>query len=142
LNPNSLAILRFAGFVYNQLGDHAKALAVYDQSLRFGSMDADAWGSYLGIAFAHFFARRFGESLLWIDKAFTERPDHPVVAFVKVAAMAASDQPPDEVQVFMRKWLGDRPPLPISAIRQRMSAFRQDDAELFVAALRKAGLPE
>lgn len=142
LNPNSLAILRFAGFVYNQLGDHAKALAVYDRSIRLGSMDADAWGSYLGIAFVHFFARRFGESLRWIDKAFAERPDHPVVAFVKFAAMAASDQPPDELQVFIRKWLGNRPPLPISAIRQRMSAFRQVDVELLVDALRKAGLPE
>jgi adenylate cyclase len=132
LNPNSLAILRFAGFVYNQLGDHPKALASYERSLRFGSMDADAWGSYFGIALVHFFAHRFGESLRWIDKAFAERPRHGPVCVVKIAAMAAADEPPDKVQEFIHKWVGTGSLPPISAIRGRMSTFRQVDVELFL----------
>jgi TolB-like protein/class 3 adenylate cyclase len=142
LNPNSLTILRFAGFVYNLVGDHAKALALYERSLRFGSLDADAWGSYQGIALVHFFARRFGEAVRWIDKAFAVRPDQGPVCAIRIAAMAAADEPRDKLQECIRGWLGPRPPPPISAVRKTMSAFRQVDVESFVAALRKAGLPE
>jgi tetratricopeptide (TPR) repeat protein len=142
LNPNSLMILRFAGFVYNLVGDHAKALTLYERSLRFGSLDADVWGSYQGIALVHFFAGRFGEAVRWIDKAFAERPDQGTVCAIKIAAMAAADEPRDKLQQCIRGWLGTRPPPPISAVCKSMSAFRQVDVELFVAALRKAGLPE
>jgi len=143
LNPNSLMISRYAGSVYILVGDHAKALALFERSLRFGALDADAWGSYQGIALVHFFAGRFGESIHWIDKAFAERPDKGVVGYVKIAAMAAAGEPPDKLQEFIRNWLGTRSPPPISAVCERMSAFQQQvDVELFVAALRKAGLPE
>ena len=142
LNPNSLMILRSAGFVYNLVGDHAKALALYERSLRFGSLDADAWGSYQGIALVHFFAGRFGEAVRWIDKAFAERPDQGPLWAIKIAAMAAANEPRDKLQEFIRGWLGTRTPPPISAVRKNMLAFRQVDVESFVAALRKAGLPE
>jgi adenylate cyclase len=142
LNPNALMILRFSGFVYNLIGDHTKALALYERSLRFGSHDADVWASYNGIALVHFFAGRFGESVCWADKAFAERPDQGALAVIKIAAMAAADEPADKIQKFIREWLGTRSPPPISAVRGRMSAFRQVDVDMFVAALRKAGLPE
>src|SRR5262249_17306965 len=142
LNPKTLAILRFAALVHNLVGDHAKALALYERSLHFGILDKEAWGSYHGIALVHFFAGRFGDALHWADKALAARPEHAVVAFVKIAAMAASDRSPNEVQEFMRGWLGNRSPPPISAVRERMSAFRPVDVKVFVDALRKAGLPE
>jgi TolB-like protein/class 3 adenylate cyclase/Tfp pilus assembly protein PilF len=142
LNPNSLIILRFIGTVCNLLGDHPKALEVYERSLRFGPMHAEAWVSYLGIAQAHFFARRFGESQRWIDKALAERPDQGIVGITKIAAMSASDEPADKVRDFISEWLGTRRLPPIRALRANMLALRQVDIELFVAALRKAGLPE
>jgi TolB-like protein len=142
LNPSGLTILRYAAFVHNLSGAHAKALALYERSLRFGSLDADAWGSYLGMALVHLFAGRPGESVRWIDKAFAERPEQGVVWVVKIAAMVAADAPRDKVQNFIREWLGTRSPPPINAVRERMSAFRPVDVELLVAALRKAGLPE
>jgi tetratricopeptide (TPR) repeat protein len=142
LNPNALTILRYSGFVYNMAGDHEKALALYERSLRFGSLDEDVWSSYLGIALVHFFAGRPSEALRWINKAFAVRPEHGIVGYVKIAAMATADEPQDRFQEFIRGWLGTRSPPPISAVRERMSAFRVVDVELLVAALRKAGLPE
>ncbi|MBI2736150.1 MAG: adenylate/guanylate cyclase domain-containing protein [Rhodospirillales bacterium] len=142
LNPKTLAILRFAALVYNLVGDHAKALALYERSLHFGVLDKDAWGSYLGLALVHFFARRFGEAVQWADKAFAARPEQGVVCFAKIAAMAAADKPANEIQEFIREWLGTRSPPPVSIVRERMSAFRPIDVKLFAEALRKAGLPE
>jgi TolB-like protein len=142
LNPKTLAILRFAAFVYNLVGDHPKALALYERSLHFGVLDKDAWGSYNGIALVHFFAGHFGEAVHWADKAFAARPELGVVGVLKIAAMAAADKPANEVQQFLREWLGTRSPPPIRAVRERMSAFRPIDVKSFVEALRKAGLPE
>src|SRR5262249_42596124 len=48
LNPNALMISRCAGSVYILVGDHAKALALYERTVRFGSLSPDAWESYLG----------------------------------------------------------------------------------------------
>ena len=142
LNPNNLMISRYAGLVHNLLGDHAKALALYERTVRFGSLNPDAWESYFGIALVHFFAGRFGESLRWIDKAFAERPKYAPVGIAKIAAMAATDEPRDRIQAFIREWLGTQSPPPMSAVREKLSAFRPVDVELFVSALRKAGLPE
>jgi TolB-like protein/class 3 adenylate cyclase len=142
LAPNALWISRQAGFVHILVGDHAKALALYERPLRFAFMDPFAFDTYFGIGLVHFFAGRFEESVRWLDKAFAERPENGVVGYVKIAAMAAADGPRDKLQEFMRDWLGTRPPTPLSAVRARMSAFRPVDAELFVTSLRKAGLPE
>lgn len=142
LHPNSLMILRVAGLGYILVGDHAKALELYERSLRFGALEADAWGSYQGIAWAHFLLGRSAEALRWINKAFAMRPKQGSISILKIAAMAAADEPQDKIQESIREWLGTRPVPRISAVRQRLSFFRQIDADLLLASLRKAGLPE
>jgi adenylate cyclase len=142
LNPNRLSAARSAGLLYNLIGDHAKALTLYERSLKFAASDPWAFETYHGIAMVHFFAGRFEESLRWMDKAFAERPDDGAIGYGKIAAMAAAEVAPEKLKDFISTWLGTRSPPPVSAVRERMSAFRPVDVELFAAALRKAGLSE
>lgn len=71
-----------------------------------------------------------------------EEPDQGAIGVCKITAMAAADEPSDNLQKFLRTWLGTGSPPPISAIRERMLGFRKVDVESYAAALRKAGLPE
>lgn len=139
LNPNSLLVNRFAGFVFGMVGDHAKAIALHERALQLSPLDAWADDSYFGIALVHFFAGRFEESVGWADKALAVRPASGVAALVKIAAMAGADHPVSEVREIIRRWPS---PPPISAVRQRMWGYVEADVDAFAAALRKAGLPE
>jgi len=143
LSPNAHIVARYAAMGFVMVGDHAKALGLYERTLQLSPLDVWAGEAYFGIALLHFFAGRFEESISWADRALGEGRELGVSLAVRVAATAAADRPPEEVQAVFQRWLASPAPRPsIATIRQRMWGFRQIDVEAFVAALRKAGLPE
>jgi hypothetical protein len=104
----------------------------------------DPWAvdAHAGIAFPHFFTGRFEEALAWVDKALLERPNLVGALRLKIEASAMAGRPSGEIQEAIGQLRAVYPDVSVTSFLLRVAAFRQVDLELYVKALRLAGLPE
>ncbi|MBS0522433.1 MAG: hypothetical protein JSS04_02265 [Proteobacteria bacterium] len=142
LNPNFLLAWRFGGATYSMLGDHGKAIEYFERAMRLSPLDDDAWQSYHGISLTCFFRGHYVQAVEWSERALHYKPRSVPALLVKAAALALRGCHEDKLPDLVRQLLSIVPGVTIKSIRRAMSAYRAADQELYVEALRTAGIPE
>jgi TolB-like protein/Tfp pilus assembly protein PilF len=140
LNPNSSMATLHTGMVLMMLGDHERALEFFAKTLRLSPLQRFAADVHLASAVACFCKGQFDDALNSIEKVSDEGRTAGLI--IKVAAMVGANRPPAEVQELVQLLLANRSLVSIRSVRQTMGCFRPMDAETFIAALRKAGIPD
>jgi tetratricopeptide (TPR) repeat protein len=102
LNPNSLEVVKSAGFVFGMVGAHTKALELYMRAMQISPLDSGAFETYFGISMQHFSAQRFQEAKSWADRALSEKPDFMPALIAKAASMAAAGFPQKKFMMSFR----------------------------------------
>lgn len=139
LNQNSPLIWSFSGEVRMYLGDHKTAIDHIRRSMRLNPLDTRTIWNATFLAYAHFFMRQPNEAVKWAERAvLTCR--NPVTYRVLAIAHAAAGHL-DTAHAAIQTLLKLQPNSSLS--RSKGSAYkRSEDLDLYIEALRKAGLPE
>ena len=138
--PGSAFVLNRCGKVYVHNGEYDKAASYFEASLRINPRDPRGNDAYNGLAFAHFFARRFEDAVYWARRMAAETIVQSPTRRFAAAALAHLGRP-DEARAEIAEVLKLQPNS--SLARSRQSSFAQAwMLELYIDGLRKAGLPE
>jgi len=141
LNPN-LAPAWFLGGILRALrGEAEVAIANLEHAARLSPLDPEMFRMHVGMALAHFFARRFGCALGWAEKALGNLSSL-LAATVLVAASQAHMGREDEARQAMTRLRELDPNLRVSQLRDWLPIYRDEDLALLAEGLRRAGLPE
>jgi adenylate cyclase len=139
LNPNSAHAWIARGYVYCSIGQSGPAIEAFEQAMRLSPLDRLRRGFTAGIAIAHLAARRYEEALDWAEQTLREEPGYTSALRTKVVACAHLDRI-EEAREALREWIGAQPGLTIAKFKMRV--FLPEIMAMYVAGLRKAGLPE
>jgi len=141
IHPNSTFVRNRAGAVYSTSGESDKAIAQIEIALRMNPIDnkTSTFTFTVGTV-AHFFARRFEESLRSARRALVIAPQAMIPRLCAAAALGHLGRI-DEARAEIAELLNLHPRA--SLARSRQSSFRYEWMyELYLDGLRKAGLPE
>jgi hypothetical protein len=109
--------------------------------MRLSPLDPLMFGMHSGMAFAHFFAGRYGKAATWAEKALRDQPNW-VPALRTAAASYALAEQPEKAQRAMAHMRQSAPEIRLSNLKDLMPLRRSDDLNRLVEGLRNAGLPE
>ena len=139
--PNFTAAWTGSGIARTHVGDSETAIEHLHRAMRLSPIDPLMFMMHTSLAFAHFVAG--SHDLAWplAEKACHEQP-HYVAAIRVAAACNAAAGRRAEARRHVERALRLDPNLCISNLKDRVSTLRPDVLAKFVAALRKAGLPE
>jgi TolB-like protein/two-component SAPR family response regulator len=139
LHPNSVFVRNRVGAVYGNCGESDKAITHYEAALRMNPRDPKSSAfTFTGIAFAHFFARRFEECVHWGKRAMAINPSANIARRGVAAALAHLGRI-DEAKAEIKELLRQQPNL--SMARERLSSLRHEWMyALYLDGLLKAGL--
>ncbi len=140
LNPNLAAAWFLGGFLRIWRGEPDEAIKRFEHAMRLSPLDSEMFRMQTGVAMAHLMARRFDVACAWAEKAF--RNTQFVLAATAIAASCALAGRMDEAQRAMRDVRRLAPALRIANLDAWLHFQRQEDADLFVGGLKKAGLPD
>jgi hypothetical protein len=92
-------------------------------------------------AWAHFFAGRYAEALIWAETALREKPDYFLAKCVAVASRALTGQlsEGEKAVAALRQLM---PGFRISTIKDLLPIQRSEDFARLAEGLRRAGLPD
>ena len=109
--------------------------------MRLNPLDPEIHKVEYGLALANFFLRRFEIALSWITKSLARQKNFaPAQRFALVSyAMLGRIADAQMMQARLREAGID---LTISQLKKRIPYQRQEDVDLFIEALRIAGVPE
>jgi TolB-like protein/class 3 adenylate cyclase/Flp pilus assembly protein TadD len=139
LNANSPLLWNFAGEVAIYLGEHDRAIECLHRSMRLNPLDQRTIMNAAYLAFAHFFNRQPEEAVRWAQRAVILAPNP--MSYRILAATLAETGRTEEARRAASELLALQPNSCLS--RSRDSDYRrQQDLDLYVSALAKAGLPE
>ncbi len=141
LNPN-LAPAWFLG-AYLRLwhGQTDTAIAHFTHAMRLSPLDMELYRMQAGLAMAHLFQGRYGESVAWAEKSLRELPSFLMVAAILAASQALADRPEAAASALKRLRELD-PALRLSNLRDLLPIRKPVDMALLSDGLRKAGLPQ
>jgi adenylate cyclase len=140
LHPMSAEVRAYCGWTYCHLGECDQAIAYFELACRLNPVEHTQIIALVGIACAHFFARRFEETVSAARQALNVSPDHVVASRYLAAALAHLGRL-DEARVVATRIVG-RQPL-ASLRRSRRVAFGHPwMGDLFVSGLQMAGIPD
>ena len=141
VHPNSTFVRNRAGAVYSVSGESDKAIAQFEAAQRMNPVDnKTATVTFTVATTAHFFARRFEESVRWGRRTMAITPDANIARWIAAAALGHLGRL-DEARVEIDKILALHPIATLA--RARRASFRYDWMyDLYLDGLRKAGLPE
>ncbi|WP_225121626.1 winged helix-turn-helix domain-containing protein [Bradyrhizobium sp. BRP22] len=141
LNPNLAVAWQRSGWIHVYAGEPEVAIEHVRTAMRLSPLDPLMHLAYSAIAYGYFFLGDLDQSSSWSDRALQMRPDWP--AALRVSAMshavAGRVQP---AQLAMTRLRALQPTLRLSNLHDQMFIHRSEHMEKFVAAMRKAGLPE
>jgi len=141
LHPNSAYVRTHAGFVHAYAGESDQALAHFILGRRMNPVDPRGWITYIGLATAHFFARRFEEAEKAARRGIAQMVRNIGSRRLLAAALAHLDRV-EEAREVARELLTLQPNLTVS-FNRRFPRYRHPGmTELLIEGLRKAGLPE
>jgi adenylate cyclase len=141
LSSSSALALGFSAIVRAWKGDDAIAVEQAQLAVRLSPFDPLIYLPYVGLAYAHFAARRFGEAAAAASRASQANPRFSVPYFLHTAALAELGRS-DDARAMAQRLIELEPGTTIStAIRSARYANAENIAALG-SALRKAGLPE
>jgi TolB-like protein len=142
LNPNLAAAWGYSSWAKICLGMPDDAIARAGRAIRLSPLDSRLFAWQFNIALAHFCAGRYGEAVAWVEKALRYQPNYASAMRVSAASLAASQRLRDAKEMIARLCAFD-PGLRLSNLADVLPPFRRpDDRNRYIAALRKAGLPE
>jgi TolB-like protein/class 3 adenylate cyclase/cytochrome c-type biogenesis protein CcmH/NrfG len=140
LNPNLAMAHGCLCLVASLTGERSLADDSLAQALRLSPLDADRPLWYAGAAAAAFEAGDYGAAIRLDDQAIDANPNLPTAYRQRAAAHAMLDQLEEaraDVAVLLRLIPGNS----LRQVRQQLP-YRPEALEQFLAALRRAGLPE
>jgi adenylate cyclase len=124
-------------FVYNNESD--LALEHLHAARRISPLDPRGYITLNAIAAAHFYERRFDETVLWTRRALQQNPTHPIALRLLSAALAHLGQN-EEAHNVMRELKRLQPNVSLARISP---SYRYDwMKELLIDGLKTAGLSE
>ncbi len=141
LNPN-LAWAWLSGALLRAFsGESEAAIEHATRALRLSPHDTQVFAMQFAVGLAHFFAGRPAEALSWAEKATRERPDHiPATALAAAGAAELGDRPAvDRAMARLHQLL---PGLRVAGLGTLFPIRRPEDLARWIAAMRKAGVPE
>jgi adenylate cyclase len=141
VHPNSTFVRNRAGAVYSVSGESDKAIAQFEVAQRMNPLDnKTATVTFTVATTAHFFARRFEESVRWGRRTMAITPDANIARWITTAALGHLGRR-DEARAEIDKILALHPQATLA--RARNASFRHEWMyELYLDGLHKAGLPE
>jgi TolB-like protein len=141
LNPNLASAWRASGWVKIYLGEPELAIECFTRFIRQNPRDPAIFGTYDGIALAHFCAGRYDDASSWAEKAIAQAPNF-APAFRVAAASRALGGRLEGAQRAMARMRELDPAYRISDVKDRIPFRRTEDLARYEEGLRKAGLPE
>jgi tetratricopeptide (TPR) repeat protein len=139
LNSNSPLLWNFAGEVSMYIGEHERAIRCLHRSMRLNPLDQRTITNETYLAFAHFFCHQSDEAVRLAQRAATIAPN-PVSYRILAASLAETGRI-DEARSAASELVRIQPNSCLQ--RSRGANYRRrEDLDLYVEALRKAGLPE
>ena len=141
VHPNSTFVRNRAGAVYSVSGESDKAIAQFEAAQRMNPLDnKTATVTFTVATTAHFFARRFEESVRWGRRAMAITPDANIARWITDRGSRASRSPRRGAS---RDRQDSRAASQSYARTRAPASFRHDWMyELYLDGLRKAGLRE
>jgi len=140
LHPNSVHVRSFCGWVFNYFGESLRAIEQFEEARRLSPVDPRSYFPMLGLAYAHFFAGHFEETVNMTGRILAEVPTHNVARRYRAAALGHLGRL-EEAGTVIADILEAQP---TSNLRSsRSSAFHDPRMlELYIDGLKKAGLPD
>lgn len=139
LHPNAHAIRSYCGWVFAYAGESEHAIAQFEAARRLSPVDPRDYFPLLGMATAHFFARRFEAAAQFCERIIALVPSHTIARRYLCATLAHADR--TEARDAAAELLRLQPRYSLASAGA--SRFRhQWMLDLYVGGLRKAGIPE
>jgi len=141
VNPNLSVAWRLRGFIDVYLGRHEPALEQFHYAIRLNPLDPEIHKVEYGLALANFFLRRFEIALSWITKSLARQKNFAPAQRFALVSYAMLGRIAD-AQMMQARLVEAGIDLTISQLKKRIPYQRQEDVDLFIEALRMAGVPE
>ena len=139
LHPNSDEVRASVGWTFMCNGEFDAALEHLEAGIRMAPFGPRIPRIQLGMAYVHFFQRRFDETINLANEVIRSLPQHPAGWRLMTVALAHAGRL-DEARDTLRHLLTLTPDASISTARTNYR--HQWMKDLFIDGLRKAGLPE
>jgi adenylate cyclase len=140
LNPNSTQVRNYCGSAYCYGGDSDRAIEHLEAARRINPVDPRGFATMMSLGAAHFWAKRFEETVSWTRRVLVQHPNHSIAKRYLAASLAHLGRI-EEARDVIADLLRSQPQSSLS--RSRKSTFRYGwMMELYIDGLRKAGLPE
>jgi adenylate cyclase len=141
LSSSSALSLSFSSIVRAWKGDDAIAVEQANRALRLSPVDPWIYMPYIGLAYAHFAARRFEETVAAASLATQSNPRFSVPQILHAAALGCLDRSEDAKTVVQRL-LELQPDLTVATAVLSARYVDPKNIAALENALRRAGLPE
>lgn len=140
LDPNLALARLWAGWAQIYLGNQDAAIDQFSAAIRLSPIDPHLFVPQTGLAFAHFLAERYKESLSWATSAIQRQPNFPGAQRIRMSSLAMTGRIA-EARRACGAILQSDPTLRISSIKS--APFRRaEEVEKLSQAWRIAGVPE
>lgn len=140
LDPNLSLARLWAGWAQVYLGNPDAAIEQFSAAIRLSPVDPHLFMPQTGMAFAHFFAERYDQSLSWAASAIQRQPSFPGAQRVRMSSLALAGRIA-EARGACDAVLQADPVLRVCDIKK--TPFRRPaDMDKLSQAWRAAGVPE
>jgi len=141
VNPSSATAHHWLGLVYAFDGRSDDAIAEQELATRLSPNDPLLWGFMNVRAYAYLHSGRFEEAAKWAVRA-TQQPNSPQLPYVvHIVALSNLDRA-DDARRAAETLVDKFPAFSIATVRERVPFHRNEDLEMWVEGLRKAGFSE
>jgi adenylate cyclase len=142
LNPNAALAWCMRGWVHLFLDEADPAIAAFERASRLSPLDPQGYSIKGGLARAHLTAGRYEEAMRWVDQTILEHPRFTPTLWMKVVLcelMGRHNEACEALKPMLEAWPG----FTIEAFTAYAKLpYTARLREIYVEALRKAGLPE
>jgi adenylate cyclase len=142
LNPNSAyAWMARGGLSYLQ-NRPGPAIEAYQHAIRLSPLDPLGYLFTCGLAFSHTIAGEYEEALLWVDRSLREQSRYRAAINLKVILYALLGRM-EEARRSLGQLRESGYGLTVASYREFLASILTPEiVDLYIDALRKAGLPE
>jgi adenylate cyclase len=141
LSSSSALALGYSSIVRAWKGDDAIAVEQANRALRLSPFDPLIYLPYIGLAYAHFAAGRFEETVAAASLAIQSNPRFTVPQILHAAALGCLDRGGD-AKTAVQRLLEVQPSLTVATAILSARYVNPKNIEALENALRRSGLPE
>ncbi len=140
LDPNLASAWYLGGFIRIWRGKPDEAIKYLTRAIRLDPLSPDMHRMEVGAAMAHLLAGQATDALSWAEKASRHLPDRALPIVILAAIFARADRGKEARALLKRLQQFEQTPR-IAELNEWLPFQRSRDLEVFVEALREAGLP-